>query len=391
MRRVFLSAFGDPGHAFPSIALALKLDAMGHSVALETAEPWRSAVANSGVEFFPAPEFPAVGDRQAPLSPYAAVAAAMETTRPRITEFAPDVLAHDILTLAPALSAELEGIPTATVIPHVSPVTPKGVPPYGLGASTPRTPFGNLLWWGLSKPIGFGLDRGAREYNELRRGVGLGPRLGHHSALSQQLIIVATLPQLERGEPFDERFHVTGPIFWEPECPDVDLPEGDGPLVMVAPSTAQDPDHSLLRASLEGLGGLDARIISTWNRRPIHSPPPVPDNTKLVEWLSYSRTMPKCDVVVSQGGHGTIARTLQAGAVPVVIPFAGDQYENAARVDSAGLGIRLPARLMSPKTLRLAVERALDSSSMREGCQQTAAWAAAHDGTATAAELILNL
>ncbi|MCX6393341.1 MAG: glycosyltransferase [Solirubrobacterales bacterium] len=265
------------------------------------------------------------------------------------------------------------------------------MPPYGLGASTPKTPLGSLLWWGLSKPIGLGLDQGAREYNDLRCLVGLPPRLGHHSALSQQLVIVATLPQLERGEPFDDRFHVTGPIFWEPDFPDVELPEGDGPLVMVAPSTAQDPDHSLLRASLEGLGGLDARIISTWNRRPLNFAPAVPDNTRLVEWLSYSRTMPMCAVVVSQGGHGTVARTLQAGAVPVIIPFAGDQYENAARVDSAGLGIRLPARLMSPQTLRLAVERALDSSSMRTRCKQTGAWAAEHDGTATAAELILSL
>ena len=48
----------------------------------------------------------------------------------------------DILTLAPALAAELEGVPVATVIPHLDPRTERGWPPFSLGARRPRTALG---------------------------------------------------------------------------------------------------------------------------------------------------------------------------------------------------------------------------------------------------------
>jgi len=389
VNRVFVSAFGDPGHAFPAIALSRELASRGVSVWLETAERWRDSVDDVDVEFIPAPEFPAFPTGGNPLSPYEAVAAGVKFTRPAIAKARPDVVVHDILTLAPAISAELEGVPVVTMIPHVSPVTAEGAPPYGLGARPPRTPLGRLLMSALQKPISRGLDLGLREYNEVRTAVGLPPRSGHHAALSETMILVGTFPQLEHSLPQDPRFHVTGPFFWEPDYPDVAIPSGDLPLVLVAPSTAQDPTHKMLRAAIEGLGDIDARVLATWNRRPLENPPPIPSNMEFVEWLSYSRTMPKCACVVSHGGHGTVARTLQAGAVPVITAFAGDQFENAARVDSCGLGVRLPRHLVNPRTIRLAVERALSDPEMLSRSKAVGAWSRTHDGAAAATDLIL--
>jgi UDP:flavonoid glycosyltransferase YjiC (YdhE family) len=59
--------------------------------------------------------------------------------------------------------------------------------------------------------------------------------------------------------------------------------------------------------------------------------------------------------------------------------------ENAARADWAGVGVRLPRRLLGPRTLRLAVERALRDPRRRERAHAVAAWMAAHDGAAAAA------
>ena len=53
---------------------------------------------------------------------------------------------NDILTLAPALAAELEGVPLATLVPHFYPPTAPGVPPYGLGAMPPRSALGRAVW-----------------------------------------------------------------------------------------------------------------------------------------------------------------------------------------------------------------------------------------------------
>ena len=59
--------------------------------------------------------------RERPLKPYAAAARAALETRPLMRELGPDVVVNDVLTLAPALAAELEGVPWATLVPHFYP------------------------------------------------------------------------------------------------------------------------------------------------------------------------------------------------------------------------------------------------------------------------------
>jgi UDP:flavonoid glycosyltransferase YjiC (YdhE family) len=161
--------------------------------------------------------------------------------------------------------------------------------------------------------------------------------------------------------------------------------------VLVAPSTAQDPEHRLLRAALAGLGGEPIRVLATWNRRPLPGPAPVPANTRLVEWVSYSQTMPLCALVICHAGHGTMVRALASGAPVLAVPHAGDMSENAARADWAGVGVRLPWRLLGPRTLRLAVRHALADGSLAARARELAAWAAANDGAVRAAELVEQL
>jgi UDP:flavonoid glycosyltransferase YjiC (YdhE family) len=59
--------------------------------------------------------------------------------------------------------------------------------------------------------------------------------------------------------------------------------------------------------------------------------------------------------------------------------------ENAARADWAGLGVRLPRRLLAPRGVRLAVGRALGDARMRARVRAVAAWMAENDGARTAA------
>ena len=101
--------------------------------------------------------------------------------------------------------------------------------------------------------------------------------------------------------------------------------------------------------------------------------------------------MPRCDVVLCHAGHGTVARALEAGCVVVAVPAAGDMYENAARVDWAGVGVRLPKRLATPRGIRLAVGRALVDRARRRRAGELSAWMRAHDPPTTAAELVEEL
>ena len=119
--RIYLGAFGDAGHAFPMLALGEALVARGHTVALQTWRNWEEHAAAGGMAFAAAPEYQVFPTREVPLKPYEAAVRAARTTREFVASFAPDVAVADILTAAPALAAELEGVPRATLIPHVFP------------------------------------------------------------------------------------------------------------------------------------------------------------------------------------------------------------------------------------------------------------------------------
>ena len=389
--RFFLGAFGQPGHAFPMLALGAELAARGHEVTYETWSRWGEHVEANGMRFVAAPEYPVFPTPQQPLGPYETVVRAAGETRRAIAEARPDVVVHDILTLAPSLAGELEGVPVATLIPHVYPVGQPGFPPYAFGARMPRTGVGRTLWRAFDRPVARGLAQGRAEYNAARARLGLGPVPYVHSGLSRTLTMVGTLPQLEYPRRWPSHVHVVGPLMWEPPYHDVAPPPGEAPLVVVAPSTAQDPDHRLLRAALEGLAAEPVRVLATWNRRELPGPARIGANTRLVEWVSYARTMPGSALVICHAGHGTLVRALASSARVLAVPHVGDMAENAARVDWAGAGVRLPWPLLTPQTLRLAVRRALARPRLGARATELGAWIAAHPGAARAADLVTQL
>ena len=382
--RILLGAFGDPGHAFPMLALGEALVARGHTVSLQTWRRWQEPAEAAGMEFAAAPEYQVFPTEAVPLKPYAAAVRAALETQPVVAAFRPDVAVSDILTPAPALAAELEGVPVATLVPHVFPHLPSGFPPYSLGARVPRTGAGRALWRSTDRLVARGLEQGRQEYNECRARLGLGPLPYVHTGLSRSLSLVATLPQLEYPREWPGWLRVVGPLLWEPPASRVEPVAGTGPVVLVAPSTAQDPSHRLLRATLAGLADEPVRVIATWNGREPDPPVDVPANAVLVPWLSYSQTMPLCDLVVMHGGHGTLMRALACGRPVVVSPAGGDMAETAARVDWAGLGVRLPRRLCTPLGMRLAVRRALARPSLRARAEGVARWIVANDARSRA-------
>jgi UDP:flavonoid glycosyltransferase YjiC (YdhE family) len=170
--------------------------------------------------------------------------------------------------------------------------------------------------------------------------------------------------------------------------PDIELLPGDEPLVLVAPSTAHDSGNRLVRTALRAFAGEPVRVVATTNRVRPQSPIEVPANAVLVDWLSYSQLMPLASLVVSHGGHGTVARALGAGTPVLVTPMIGDMSETAMRVAWAGAGLSLPWRLCRPAPLRWAARRLLEEPSFTRRAEELAAWADEHDGATRGAELV---
>ncbi len=69
--------------------------------------------------------------------------------------------------------------------------------------------------------------------------------------------------------------------------------------------------------------GEPVRVLAATNRKRARAGPwRVPANARLVEWLSYARTMPQAALVICHAGHGTLARALASGCPVLAVPHS---------------------------------------------------------------------
>ncbi len=113
------------------------------------------------------------------------------------------------------------------------------------------------------------------------------------------------------------------------------------------PRPRRTPTHRLLRAALGGLADEPVRVLATWNRRPLPEPgrqwPPTP------AWSSGSPTRRRSPAARWSSATPATARWCARsprGCPVLAVPHAGDMAENAARLDWAGAGVRLPWPLL---------------------------------------------
>jgi MGT family glycosyltransferase len=389
--RVLVAAFGDAGHAFPAIALGRALAARGHEVVVETWEERRAAVEGAGLGFAAAEEYRMFPPPEPESADGQHAAEAARALLPLLEEMRPHVAVSDILTLAPALAAERAGVPLATLVPHIYPVVESGLPFFAIGLKAPRTPVGRAGWRAGQRALRIGLEHGRRDLNQQRQRLGLPAVERFHGGISPDLALVATYPQLEYPREWPAGVRVTGPMTFEQPTPEIELPPGERQLVLVAPSTAHDSDNHLVRTALAALAEEPVRVVATTNRVKPQRPVEVPANAVLVDWLSYSQLMPAASLVISHGGHGTVARALGAGTPVLICPITGDMSETAMRVAWAGCGLSLPWRLCRPAPLRWAARRILHEPSFASHAGAIASWGREHDGADRGAALVEEL
>jgi UDP:flavonoid glycosyltransferase YjiC (YdhE family) len=85
---------------------------------------------------------------------------------------------------------------------------------------------------------------------------------------------------------------------------------------------------------------------------------PASDEVRVAVAASHDALVPRCALVVSHAGHGTVVRPLRHGVPVLCLPTGRDQPENAARVEHAGAGLRL-SRRASAGAIRKAARRLL--------------------------------
>jgi MGT family glycosyltransferase len=96
-----------------------------------------------------------------------------------------------------------------------------------------------------------------------------------------------------------------------------------------------------------------------------------PPHVRIERYLSHALLLPRCDVVITHGGYGSVMACLDAGVPMVVIPLAGgDQTGNANRCAAREVAQVVPPDQHTPEAIRASVRSVLDDLRYRQNAGQ---------------------
>ncbi|MBF6240821.1 glycosyltransferase [Nocardia otitidiscaviarum] len=364
--RIAVVAGPDPGHAFPAIALCLRFLEAGDEPVLFTGPRWFDAAKQVGIGVRRLKGLaPRAEDDDADAGQRIHERAAFISTEilPDMSAMLPDLVVSDVLTAGGGMAAERMKVPWVELSPHPLYLPSKGLPPIGSGLAPGEGLSGRARDAVLRGMTARAIRQGEEQRERARAGIGLPPEDPGPAAR-----LVATLPALEVPRPdWPDNAHLVGPLLWEPTANVLDLPPGDDPLVMVAPSTAHTGISGMVDTVLEALDGAGVRVaISMLDTPPAELPP----------WATaglgrQDELLRHASVVIGGGGHGLLAKSLLAGVPVVTVPGGGDQWELANR--AARHGSSLLVRPLTAEAVRTAVRRILDEPTFAERARKASA------------------
>lgn len=372
--RVAVVAGPDPGHAFPALALCLRFLAAGDEPTLLTGREWLERARDAGVaavELGGLDVEDADDDADAGAKLHRRAARMAVVNRPVLEELAPDLVVSDVITACGGLAAEFLGTPWVELSPHPLYRPSNGLPPIGSGLAPGVGVRGRLRDAAMRALSGRSVRLGVRQRSAARVGIGL-PATDPGPVRR----LIATLPALEVPRPdWPAEAVVVGPLHFEPTTAVLDVPPGDGPLVVVAPSTATTGARGLAETALDVLEPgatlpTGARVaVSRLGGAHVAVPP-----WAAVGLGRQDELLARADVIVCGGGHGIVSKALLAGVPLVVVPGGGDQWEIANRVARQGSGVLV--RPLTGAALADAVAEVLSAPGYRCAAQAAGATAA---------------
>jgi MGT family glycosyltransferase len=119
---------------------------------------------------------------------------------------------------------------------------------------------------------------------------------------------------------------------------------------------------------------------------------PQPPHVRIERYLPHRLLMPRCDVVITHGGYGSVMACLDAGIPMVVIPLAGgDQVGNANRCAALGVARVVAADQRTPEVIRAAVQDVLADPRYRANAERLQEQIQALPGSGYAVALLEQL
>lgn len=114
-------------------------------------------------------------------------------------------------------------------------------------------------------------------------------------------------------------------------------------------------------------------------------------NALILRRVPQLALLPRVDLVISHGGNNTTNETLAAGRPLVVVPFGGEQMQNARRVEALGAGLPIDFDRLDPGAVRAAVRRIRETPTFAARALDIASALRGVDGAGAAAAMIRRL
>jgi MGT family glycosyltransferase len=188
-----------------------------------------------------------------------------------------------------------------------------------------------------------------------------------------------SVPSFEFPRQLPSQVHFVGT---PPVIPDqVPLPpwahelDGSRKVVLVTQGTVANHNFGLLVVpTLAALANEpDVLVVATAGGRPVETiPGAIPSNVRLASYLPFEWLLPKVDVLVTNGGYGSVNQAMSFGIPLVTAGMTEDKADVNARVAWSGVGINLATNEPTQEALRDAVRTVLDQPTYRARASQMA-------------------
>jgi UDP:flavonoid glycosyltransferase YjiC (YdhE family) len=353
--RILFTFAGGNGHFVPLIPIARAAEVAGHIVAFAGQPAMVPIVEAEGFTAFatggatlrdtlsPAPLLKLDAEREdrAVRESYAG-RIARERARALLelcSQWRPEVLVRDEMDFGAAVIAERLGLPHASVLVIAA-------------GSLARREL-------IAEPL-----------NALRAEHGLPPD-PVLAMLSRYLVFAPFPPSLrDPAFPLPATAHALRPFALEAHATSADAPKV--PTVYFTLGTVFNLESGdLFGRVLAGLRDLPIDVVVTVGREidPLEFGPQ-PANVRIERYIRQSLLLPRCSLVVSHAGSGSVIGALAHGLPLVLIPMGADQPHNAARCEQLGVARVLDAVEATPDTVRETVSAVLAAATYRQAAER---------------------
>lgn len=280
---------------------------------------------------------------QRSLALLAAFAQALDQRYQRVR---PDLLISDFTLPVAGAVADRQGIPWWTSHPSPCVIEAPGGPPAYLGGWQPgRSVLGRwrdraaALLVRAFKSGAHRLHR--RQLSELGFPT-LYRRDRTEAAYSAECILALGLQELEFARDWPASVHFVGPLLWSPPGLGPLPAPGGSPQILATLGTHLGWAKDALAARLEGIAARNRQwqlVFSDGDCATGGRPPA--GYLQRHAWIDYPSFIPQMQAVLHHGGAGVMWECLRAGIPALVLPTDYDQFDHAARLQAAGVALRL--------------------------------------------------